>query len=388
MNHWNILYGVEVFLLIGLVKCIKVDVQGSLSLGRDVIDTVNHFLLKEADKLRSGTDGRRFLSDDENYEKNEDIIRGSKLCADIYYCNENLKRYLENYIIELAKQMEDILLNLKELPNKKLSYIQRQYQGKLKECIITIKHILKESEVVDQDTVGLLKMLIKKINGTFQMTFLTFLESLNINNTTINQQVVIELGRIETKQEYKMCQQLILCRTSQKCSNALKQVLQLLVAMPEENMREFMKCFLEELSYTWFHTVLSDATSNQFKNILNEMAFSAYAPTKKVLVSFLKSLDLIQSSDISNLTTSDDVSLVQVTFSDLDHIYDQSNEEDFKEFLDAFNNWKSKSIKLNKAMRTIMKKIMKQISTLSDVLFQKLKNEVRVFLELTVDPEK
>lgn len=120
------------------------------------------------------------------------------------------------------------------------------------------------------------------------------------------------------------------------------------------------------------------------------MAFSDNVPTKDVLLAIHNTVANRLNSSASNYNTlkAKDVELVHVILSDMDHIYSKHKAEPFYRHLSGFHDWTKSGGRLSSIMRQIMNDISDQISLHSNDLVLKLINEVRVFLEITIDSEK
>lgn len=376
--HKILFYYLLLLLFVWNTRSIKVDVHGTVYLGQDVVNSITRYLI--------GNTARR--SDDRHKEtleilnNNEKILKESELCGDIIYCNGKYKVILDHYILSHINTMDGIVLNLIKLFNiTNYNNFIKQYNGKMKEVMVIIKRTLKESENVVQDAEELVKLSIKKISGIFVASFITFFESWNMENVIVTKNIIISFIKIEAKEELKICEQERICKITQKCTDVLNSIVQDLLEMPKQSVKDFLKILYEELSNTMFYSFLEEDLENKLKNNLNDMVYSENSSIKKILQIIL---NYIKDNHFYGFSTNSVSLLMHVILSDLDYIFEKSD-EDFKSLLNAIDIWKTKGTKPNKAIRQIISKFTKHLSSISEIMLFKLKSEVKIFLELIFD---
>lgn len=363
---------------------VKVSVQGQISLGKEVMETLSHFIDPEL------SNGRRSMIPHEESEISKKIT-SKHLCQDLAICQRR-SSFVDNYLILLTTAVDSIL---KTSPIKEQSL--KLFNEDLPQILRDVRKILKSANAKASDTTEFYywNSVLKKVSGKFHgFLALTLTENFKDPDKTnviknIIQKIVTALVIIETKYANKLCTEYKICIKSFECTKALHRVLEKLTSLDDNNIRSFMKHFYEALFATTFYSRLSIVTTKEFQVILNNLAFSNNVSAKDLLQSVQKSvemrLDLLTSP--SDMQMGYDVILIHIILSDLDHFYSKNKEFSFYNFIKYFIEWNADGT-LGKHLRKLMNDIGHEVTAQPHELPIKVANEVRVFLELTIDPDE
>lgn len=203
------------------------------------------------------------------------------------------------------------------------------------------------------------------------------------------QKLIIATVVIEAKFQIILCTDHNICMKSYKCTKALNELLQQFHLMPEYKVKDFVKYFYKTLINTDFFSLLNETTSHEFQIILNDLAFSENTSTKEVMLSIHKAIKgRIEAIDTnSHKSKRWDIELLHAILSDMDYFYSKQKSDPFYAFIKGVVDWSKTGRHLNVYMREAMKNITYSVSTQSESIVIKLLNEIKIFLELTVDPE-
>ncbi|CAH4035111.1 unnamed protein product [Pieris brassicae] len=358
--------------------------QATVSLGKDVIQTISKFLGDGILPLNT----RRFLSPMQE-DKITEMVKMSLLCRDLGFCQGELRKFIDEFVIMQAKGIENILTTLvPKIFNRDI------YDQQLKHILGQVRFILKEESLSDKDEINIWFDTVKKISAKFQEMALQCLSQLsNIVydiDKTIYQKLLLANVIIEMKYLLKLCAINNICVKSYECSTSLNSLLEHLITMKDEKARLFIKYVYEALYKTHFFSSLTETTAHEFQVILNDMAYSSNVPTQEILsvVQKIVGARVKFVTDNTDEKLSLDSLLLHEILSDLDNIYcGKSNP--FAEFLNQFFIWivRDGDFGLSKHIRELLTEIGKDLSNTPKELFDKLSREVRLFLEMTVDPE-
>lgn len=366
------------FINLYAVNAVKVNMQGSLSLGEDVLHALNKFLIVK--------NSRRSLNYDS--EANDDfrkIIKLENFCSKATFCDGTLATYLDDYVISIADSIRQILQDKKDNANDrevKQGYTDVYLINNLKECLKLINKALKEYSIVhEENKTWLWDDIFKKINGIFQFVFL------KENNKLLSQKVVKNTAEIEFKDNIQICKIYKSCNNSNNYAETVIILLSNLNELSESKVREFIRSFHDELKLTPFLSTLDKVTADEFQTILEDMSFKELVKPKNilsmVLVSVNMQLKFINLKDY--VDSSPDVQMIHTILSDMEHTFDKDVAENLLEFMKEFKDWTVSDDKLNDAFKKVMKGLTKHINSLPIILQEKLRNEVKVFFEITVD---
>ncbi|KAJ8734293.1 hypothetical protein PYW07_014844 [Mythimna separata] len=385
-----------VLAIISLNDAVKVNMQGKLTFGKEVMDTVSHYMQKN---FETGS-GRRSIP-------NQDtdvlylIIQSSYICRGLVFCDGVLEKFLNDYILVQTKSIEAILKGIifqNEIDQEERSFI---FEEELKKCLVEIRKMLKNinAKVTENHYAFAWTEIIKRISVMFQTEAIAFaterIEGTPADLTEVKkkltQKFVIASVIIEGKYESKLCAEYNICVKALECTKALHALLDSFKDISDENVKIFLRYVSETLMETKFYELLSEVTANELQIILNDMAYSDSVPTREVLLSIHKTIDerLKSIESKQHFIKARDTELVHGILSDLDHAYSKRSVVDpFHAFMSSYFEWLRTGTRLGPSMRTLLKDLAEQLHKQSDDLVLKLTNEVRVFLELTVDPEK
>ncbi|XP_072935182.1 uncharacterized protein [Epargyreus clarus] len=359
--------------------------QGSLSLGKDVVDSLSFYLDRN---VRSG---RRSLMPSPIEDPITLLVRSTLLCKDMEFCQDKLQHFVDEYIIVLAKVMSNIL------NGSQADFTTERYEKQLKYSLEYIKNILEDADgkVEKRKEAYYWIQSLKKINAKFQEMLEVFVPTAekvadeSKEKKELIHKIIIAATFIERKYEIKLCADFEICSKSHECTRALGKILTHFKTLPEDRIRLFIKYFHESLSESSFYNHVSDETAHEFQLILYDMAYTNGTPTKDLMLSVLKTVDVRQEIiDINKgVEVAHDILLAHMILSDMDHLFSE-RKDPFASFLNHFYDWLASNKKLSKHVGTVMLSISKEIWSHEEDLVLKLINEVRVFLEMTVGPEK
>lgn len=371
--------------------------QGSLTFGEAVMDTVSHYMKKNFEVESA----RRAVMPNHDADILFLIIQSSYICRGLQFCDGVLEKFLNEYILVQTKSIEAILKGIifqNEIDDTKRSFI---FEEKLKLCLEHIQKLLRSinSKVAEKNYALAWTEVIKRISVMFQKEAILFATDriegspadLNEVKKKLTQKFVVASIIIEGKYESKLCAEYNVCAKTYECTKALHTLLDSFKEMNDENVKIFLRYVSETLMETKFYEQLSEVTANELQIILNDMAYSDSVPTREVLLSIHKTVEdrLTSLGSKKHRIKARDTELVHGILSDLDHAYGKRSVVDpFHAFMSSFFEWLRTGVRLGGPMRALLKDLAEQIHKQSDDLVLKLTNEVKVFLELTVDPEK
>ncbi|CAK1548099.1 unnamed protein product [Leptosia nina] len=356
--------------------------QGTLSLGKEVVQTLTRFL---GDSIPMNA--RRSLMPLQE-DKITEVVKMSLLCRDLDLCQEGMHKFVNEYVTVQAKGMENLLNALLNGFNSDV------YELRLKHTLDSIRLMLKEDNGDNNDE-NIWINIVKKISGKFQEMTLSCAEGhlqvdRNKMDKKLTQKFILATVIVEMKYLNKLCYERHLCVKRYDCTISLNSILEHLKITDEAKARTFIKFVYEALYDTPFYNYLSETTAHEFQVVLNDMAYSDSVPTKELLSAVQK----IIAARLQFITTntdeklSHDSLLLHAILTDLDNIYSKKSNP-FAEFLNYFFTWVSneESVNISKHIRDIIEDIGKYLKLVSNELLDKLTGEVRAFLEMTVDSD-
>lgn len=378
---------------------VKVNMQGSLSFGKDVLDTLSHYMRRSYMPVPS----RRSMG----FSKENDVVylvvKSMYLCRELAFCDGRLESFLNEYITFMAKTIEDVFEALiKPDPKPVLDETDSHvFLEELKSLLREIRKLLRTTNMrVTSKTEPYHWMdVIKKITAMFQESAIIFATDKIEDKKSadapeikkkLTQKFVIATVVVEGKYESKLCTDYNVCTKSYECTKALNTLLEGFVDLETEKVKSFIRYVAEALHDSSFYSHVSEVTANELQVILNDMAFSDSVPTKDVLMSIQKTVEERLSAVKANthFVGGKDVELVHVILSDMDHFYAKQKTDPFHVFLSNFFDWKRLDTKFRSSIRELVTEIGEKLYDIPEQLQVKLIHEVRAFLELTVDPEK
>ncbi|KAH9638371.1 hypothetical protein HF086_004173 [Spodoptera exigua] len=398
MDYIKILLVISAF--ISLNDAVKVNMQGSLSFGKEVVDTLSHYMRRNAGNVVAR---RRSIPFSKETDVIYIIIKSAYLCRDLDFCEGKLEQFLNEYIMVQTKSIEAIfegIVNPNQLLDQDAKTEQRLvFEEDLKKCLREIRRVLRQANMKmrDESITYLWIEVIKKISVMFQTAAILFAaerlegkpdEIMEVKKK-LTQKLVIATTIVEGKYESKLCSEYDICIKAYEVTKALNTLLGALRDMEEENVKIFIRYVSEALLETNLYSHLSEVTSNELQIILNDMAYSENVSAKTVLLSIQKAVeDRLNALHLkTHMVNGRDVELVHVILSDMDHVYGKSSIDPFHVFMSSFFTWERTKSRLSGPIRSLLKELKNEINGLPDDLGFKLINEVRAFLEITVDPE-
>ncbi|VVC99684.1 unnamed protein product [Leptidea sinapis] len=372
----------------GLTKCysIKFDVQGSVRLGEEVVETLSHIFGSKYNVISR----RSFLPvEDDDYITS--TVRLALLCTNVIFCQDDTKQFAEEYVIVQAKGVENILKSL--LGDQ---FKRKVYENQLKLYLEYVRYILKSAnnKLTEEGKDSLQNIwldVIKKISAKFQELASIFVAQYHIESKQsmkdMNHKLILATVIIELKYLHRVCIGHGMCVKSFEYTTALYSILEQFAIMDEDKVRLFIRYLHEELYNMSFYTILSETTAHQLQIILNDMAYSSNVSPKNLLSTLQKvvaaRIEFLRTNKDEKL--SHDALLVHVILSDMDRMYSIAKPQQFHEFLTNFFQWKQKNINFSKDIKEVLNEIRNGMQQMDEDLRVKLINEVRVLLEMTVD---
>ncbi|KAL4714632.1 hypothetical protein ACJJTC_019695 [Scirpophaga incertulas] len=379
-----------------IASAINVDVQGSLRLGRDVFDKISYYFPKG-----NHISARRSIPDD-NSDLIADEVKSSFLCRNLAFCHNEFKKNINEYVIALIKAVNSIIdeaLIAKE--NKNLT-MTRSFNKNLRNILHDVREILKQEnkKLKDDNETYIWITIIKSISGLFMIKSETYvLDALVIKDKdkdvsnmkkTLIQKVIGGIAETEINYQSLFCKSSKICIKSVDCSKVLTVVLEHLIEMPENKTQVFMKSLTELFRSFNFYSLLEQATATEFQIILHDMAFTNHVPSKEILKSVRKAVDSrLMSTDLKDNTslTYPDILLIYIILSDVDFLFSRQNPNPYDDFLHEFLAWVQIDIQIHPYLKKLLNKMQDDLKRVPQNILTKLKYEVKVFFELTVDPE-
>ncbi|CAH2239644.1 jg20580 [Pararge aegeria aegeria] len=302
--------------------------------------------------------------------------------------------FVEEYLTVLAESLKTVL---NQMLSKKFNDIA--YEQHLKHYIDISKNILEHanSKVTEEKEVYYWMYTIKKICARFQemaSVFLTDLlqaspQELSRIKDELNRKLIIATVLVEMKYQTKLCEEYNFCPKSHEVTNSLNTLLEKFKTTHDDKVRLFIKYFYEALFDTSFYSHVSEKSAHELQLILNDMAYSSEVPTKDILRAVQEvvkaRLEVLKTN--KGLKMSHDAILMRVILSDMDYIYSVHPSDPFKKFFKHFYDWVGADVKISRVIRQTMNDIGTELQTAPDDILVKIISEVRVFLELTVEPE-
>lgn len=275
------------------------------------------------------------------------------------------------------------------------------FEGELKRSIREIKKMLRniDKKINDENKSYKWIDLLKRINARFQDTATIFaaqrlegtVQKVTDIKNKLSHKLTVATSLIELNFIDKLCTQHKICSKSFEVTKALNSLLLKINTTSEERANEFIRIFYETLPSTNFYYRISDVSGNEFQAILQDMAYADSISSKNVLAIVQRIVEdrlyTVNSEDRKvDKRSGKDVKLIHIMLSDMDHFYSKQKNEPFHDFLVDFFEWTKTGGKFSSQLRHIMKDLQNSLSFEANDLVLKLVNEMRVFMEITVDP--
>lgn len=357
------------------------------------MDSLSHYLLNGY-----GMSFRRSM-DPESVDPILVQVKSVKLCKKLDFCKPKIENFVNNYVTAVAKAVEAVFDGILDEKSEVNQDAKAPIFQKLKGVLHDVRKILKTAndKVTEEKEAYLWVGVLKKISARFQRKAMTYIidridadKNINEVKKTLSQKLVTNIATVEAKAEKKMCEDYHLCLRGLECTKALNTVLERLISLSDEKMRMFIKAFYEALPETTFYARLSEPTANELQVILNDMAYFESIPTKEILTTVHQTVEnrINAVNSEAKVMKGQDIQLVHIILSDMDHIYSRQKGDPFHHFLDFFMEWSKADpiTQIAAKMKEALNEIEEVLQDTSEDLILKMSDEVRVFLEITVDP--
>ncbi|XP_046971485.1 uncharacterized protein LOC124538456 [Vanessa cardui] len=378
---------IVVLVFSNISNSVKVDMEGSISLGKDILDSLSNFFGGPV------LNYRRSMAPVVDEDNITTLVKTTALCKDLQFCVP-MWNFMEEYVIVLAKSIQTILSGILEDSFKRFIF-----EGQLKLYLEMVRHILEntDAKISEDNKIYYWIDTMKNICSKFQeMSSIFITEEFQIDPNKVNDvkkdldhKLVIATVLVEMKYQVELCYRHNICVESFEVTKALNTLLERFKSLSDEKVRQFLKYFYEGLFDTPFYSYINEETAHELQVILNDMAYSKEVSTKDVL----STIQGIVKTRLDTITTNQeeklyhDALLIHGILSDMDHIYSLHKSKQFAIFFENFLIWiDSLDFQLDKDIRLVMRDIGENLWAAPHNLLVKLTNEVKVFLELTVDP--
>lgn len=373
---------------------VKVNMRGTLNFGNDVLETFSLLMRRNNEDLRTSTPFSAEL--DTLYL----LTKSTYICHELSFCEGKLETFLNEYITLLTKAIEAALkFIMEEDLNETKTAKHHVFKNELKNLLPKIRKLLIDMNmrVTDKNAHLLWRNLIKTICAMFQEEAIEYSKVKLGEDTNIVRQIIKQLTQkfviatvtVENVYERKLCIDHNICTKSHECTKALRILFEDLKSLKQEKTKSFIKYFSQALRETNFYSYLNDTTANQFQIILDEMVYTDSVSIQNLFLALYEILDHRWNCIKTNtyFTGNKNVELVHMILSDMDYFYGGRKVDPFHIFLSNFFEWVRLDNKLKQPILELMEEITVQVYEAPELLRMKLIREVRVFLELTVDPE-
>lgn len=373
--------------------------QGSVSLGKDVVDTLTYYMKSSLLQKHRRT---LQIPPDKESERIKWTVQASSLGKGLRICQGPLGKFLKDYVLVLSTGIEAILdgiLNSNQEDEKVQENKGTLFVDQLKIVLNDIHGFLKTADVeITQETETFTWLtLLKKISAKFQEASQNFVaERLDGDPAEIasvrkrlSQKLIMAIIIVESRYERRLCVEHHICQKEHECTIALAALLEQFQTATKAKAKEFMRFFYESLPDNFFF-FMDEITTHEFQVVLSDLSYSKNPMTKDILLTVYKTIQARLETLETNaeLAKGYDVILIHVIMSDMDYFYyNKRKVYPFDNFLGPFTGWMRIGGKLNMQVRHVIRDLGIKLSEYPKELIQKLENQARVFLELTVDPE-
>ncbi|XP_053601588.1 uncharacterized protein LOC128670163 [Plodia interpunctella] len=376
-----------------LCDAVSVNMQGSLTLGKEVMDMLTHYIGGDFFLIN----GRRSESG-QAIDFYTQITKSAELCDSLKLCNTgNLKDFVDEYIITLGKAVEsifDVVTHGHRRSKESDTIFGAEFVRALKE-IEPLLHAAN-NKVTDNNEQHIWTSTIKRISSKLQNRVAIFTDN-NLEGRTediinvkkkLSQKLILAIIAVEDTYLRKLCSVHRICFRHVECTRSLNMLLDSFKNLDERTAKEFVKIFHNELEETEFFGRLREETANEFQVVLSDLSNTDTVQAKEILASVQSTVEFRLKSDTTaqGITGGFDTKLVNIILSDMDFVYGKHKPDPFHSFLTNVYKWQTAGSNLKSGMRTVIKRIDSDLKTANDDIRYKVMNEVRVFLEITLDP--
>lgn len=330
-------------------------------------------------------------------------VQASNLCRGLRICQGPIGKFLKEYVLVLSTGIESVLDGVinSNLEDDKLQENKGTlFVDELKLVLMDINGFLKDADIeITQETETFIWLtLLKKISAKFQEASQNFVSERLAGDPVeiasvrkrLSQKLIMAIIIVESRYERKLCVHYSICQKEHECTVALAAMLEQFKTATNEKAKEFMRFFYESLPDNFFF-FMDEITTHEFQVVLSDLSYSKNPMTKDILLTVHKTIESrLQTLETnSELAKGYDMILIHVILSDMDYFYYSKRKVyPFDNFLGPFTGWMRLGGKFNMQVRHVIRDLGIKLSQYPKELMQKLENQARVFLELTVDPEK
>lgn len=373
--------------------------QGSVSLGKDVLDTISYYMKSSIIQQH-----RRVLqgSPDSESERIKWTVQASNLGKGLRICQGPIGKFVKEYVLVLSTGIESVLsgiLNSNVEDENTQEGKGTLFVDELKLVLNDINTFLKAADLeITQETETFTWLtLLKKISAKFQEASQNFVEERLAGDPSeiasvrkrLSQKLILAIIIVESRYERRLCIDHHICQKDHECTVALAAMLEQFKTATNEKAKEFMRVFYESLPDNFFF-FMDEITTHEFQVVLSDLSYSKNPMTKEILLTVFKTIQARIETLKTNaeLAKGYDMILIHVIMSDMDYFYFSKRKAyPFDNFLGPFTGWMRLGGKFNMQVRHVIRDLGIKLSEYPKEMIQKLENQARVFLELTVDPE-
>ncbi|XP_063393368.1 uncharacterized protein LOC134678653 [Cydia fagiglandana] len=353
---------------------VKVDLQGSLTLGSEVAEFLAHNLKEEFQE----PDGRRANID--ALEELVKIVKHMRPCKNATnFCTPKLEKLIIEYVSDLTTSIKTVFDDVLEDELCKVKYFQK--------CLKHVRDVVKTAASGDDEVYRWINVL-KKISGDYLQQGLLLakqgldkVEAKEEATNVLKQQLVFTITDIEKKYEIILCKDFRLCPYQFDATIYVQILLNLIRNMKENNVRLFLSQFKKKFLHAPMFTE-DVLMKKNFEEVLRDMLLNKTIDTKGIVVSIA---DDVQKRLAATESSERDAALLQIILSDMDHMYVNNKDEHIERFLDVVKAWlkSDDDNALGDGMEALYNGLASHfINQQSEIVF-KLQTEAQVFLELT-----
>ncbi|XP_061723531.1 uncharacterized protein LOC133529745 [Cydia pomonella] len=363
------------FLCVALTAAaVKVDLQGSLTLGSEVADFLAHNFQEE---FLGGVNARRANTD--ALEELIKVVKHMRPCKDSSVCTPKLEKLIIEYVSDLTTGIKAVFDDVLEDELCKVKYFQK--------CLKHVRKVVRDA-ASDADEVHRWINILKKISGVY-LEQGVLLAKQGLDNAdkreqatnALKQQLVFKITDIEKKYEMILCNEFRLCPYQFDATIYVQLLLNLIRNMKENNVRLFLNQFKKK--YLHAPMFKEDVIMKKnFEEVLKEMLLNKTIETKAIVLSIA---DVVQKRLAGTQPRERDVRLLQMILSDMDHIYVNNKDEHIEKFLDVVKDWlkSNDDNALGDGMEVFYNSLASHfLNQPSEIMF-KLQTVAQVFLEVT-----
>lgn len=371
--------------------------QGSVSLGKDVIDTITYYMKPAIVQHYR----RNLQSSDLQSEMIKWTVETLNLGKGLRMCEGSKGKFLKEYVLVLSNAIDSILDGIiNSTPEKLQENKGTLFADELKSLLNSINDLLKttDSEITQETETFTWLTLLKNISAKFQEASQNFVagkltgDPVEIASVRkgLSQKLIIAIIIVESRFERKLCVEHQICQKDYECTTALAALLEQFQTASNDKAKEFTMYFYESLPDNFFF-FMDETTTQEFQVVLSDLSYSKNPKTKDILLTVYKTIEARLETLKTNaeLPKGYDMILIHGIMSDMDYFYyNKRRTYSFDNFLGTFTKWMRVGGKFHTQLRQVIRDLGIKLSQYPKEIVQKLENQARVFLELTVDPEK